>query len=640
MSKKPKLSFWQIWNMSFGFFGIQFGFALQNANVSRIFETLGAEIDKIPILWIAAPITGLLIQPIIGHMSDRTWCKLGRRRPYFLVGAILASIALIIMPHSPILWVAAGMLWIMDASVNISMEPFRAFVGDMLPREQRTMGFSMQSFFIGTGAVIASALPWLLTKFGVPNTAPEGVIPPSVKFSFFAGAAVFFGSVAWTVFSSKEYPPEELAKYEEAADAECERNDIIDIKKETSKSFKISFITIILGIIVTSLLILLKASGEVFIFSIGLILFGVIEIIFGLMIKNKKNKNGFTEVLLDLNNMPKTMAQLSIVQFFSWFALFAMWIYSTPAITETKYDMKIDKQMIVFLENEINSFDSSKIKINKDDYDKKVKELNKYKSNIEIDQYANASVNFVSFYMNKSIDEKIIYLELEKLFSENSIKDKEYKHVIDEIAKIKEELNKNDTTIDLSYESTKYVLYAYENKKINLPDEVAEKLKNYTRLKEIRQEYNDGADWVGFNFGVYNGAAALLAFFLMFLAKKTNRKTTHAISLIVGSISFISIFFIKNPSLLPISFIGIGLVWASILAMPYAILTGALPAKKMGTYMGIFNFFIVIPQILAASILGFFVKNLFDEKAIYALILGGFSFLIAAISVFFVKDNN
>ncbi len=497
--KKPKLNFWQIWNMSFGFFGIQFGFALQNANVSRIFETLGADIDKIPILWIAAPITGLLIQPIIGHFSDRTWCKLGRRRPYFLVGAILASLALLVMPNSPVLWVAAGMLWIMDASINISMEPFRAFVGDMLPSEQRTIGFSMQSFFIGTGAVIASALPWFLSKLGVPNTAPEGIIPPSVKFSFYVGAVLFFGAVAWTVFSTKEYSPEELEQFtDDSPDAESQKSEKINNKKEVKKALIIATISFILGVISTVGVFLLKATGEVYIFSIGLLFFGVLEYLLALLIYKNSFKNGFSEILIDLNNMPKTMWQLAIVQFFSWFALFAMWIYSTPAITE---------------------------------------------------------------------------------------------HV-------------------------------------------------FGATDPTTQAYNDGADWVGVCFAVYNGAAALLAFFLIFLSKKTSRKTTHSISLFVGSISFLSIFFIKDPNLLLVSFVGIGLVWASILAMPYAILTGSLPSKKMGTYMGIFNFFIVIPQILAASILGFFVKNLFNKQAIYALLLGGASFLIAAIAILFVEDKN
>mgnify|MGYP000550190900 CR=1 FL=1 len=220
--QKPTLSFWQIWNMCFGFLGIQFGFALQNANVSRIFQTLGAEIDDLPILWVAAPVTGLIVQPIIGYLSDRTWNRLGRRRPYFLGGAILASLALIVMPNSPYLWVAAGMLWIMDASINISMEPFRAFVGDNLPKHQRTLGFAMQSFFIGIGAIVASALPWMMANwFEVSNTAGPGQIPDTVKWSFYLGGVVFLAAVSWTVFSSREYSPEEIAEFE-AGEEEAE----------------------------------------------------------------------------------------------------------------------------------------------------------------------------------------------------------------------------------------------------------------------------------------------------------------------------------------------------------------------------------------------------------------------------------
>jgi len=498
--KKPKLSFWQIWNMSVGFFGIQFGFALQNANVSRIFETLGAKIEDIPILWIAAPVTGLIIQPIIGHMSDKTWTRLGRRRPYFLVGAILASLALLVMPNSPSLWVAAGMLWIMDASINISMEPFRAFVGDMLPSEQRTVGFSMQSFFIGTGAVIASLLPYFLTEvMHVPNTAPEGQIPMSVKLSFYIGAVVFISAVAWTVFTTKEYPPEELAKYtDDQAKAVEEEKTPEELRKEIAKAKKLGLIGIISGLIITALLWWQKADGEVYIFSLGLVVFGLLEYFTVYLLKKGKSGSGFAVVLTDLNNMPKTMQQLAIVQFFSWFALFAMWIYATPGIA---------------------------------------------------------------------------------------------RHVF----------GATDAHGEL---------------------------------------FNKAANWVGVCFAVYNGFAAVFAFFLMYLARKTNRKITHAISLTVGAISLISIFFIKDQYLLLLSFVGVGLVWASILAMPYAILTGSLPSNKMGTYMGIFNFFIVIPQILAASILGFIVKHFFHGQAIYALILGGVSFLIAAFAVLFVEDKN
>ena len=433
MLPKQKLTFWQIWNMSFGFLGIQFGFALQNANVSRIFETLGANVDEIPILWIAAPVTGLIVQPIIGYLSDRTWGRLGRRRPFFLTGAILASAALLVMPNSPALWVAAGMLWIMDASINISMEPFRALVADKLPSEQRTSGFAMQSFFIGTGAVVASALPYIFTNwFHVSNTAPAGKIPPSVMYSFYIGAAAFLTAVIYTVVTTKEYPPENIEEFK--------------AHKEATK--------------------------------------GVLK--------------GFSEIFTNIFKMPKTMLQLAIVQYFSWFALFAMWIYTTPAVTHHIYG-----------------------------------------------------------------------------------------------------------TIDPKSEL-----------------------------------YNQGANWVGVLMAVYNGFAAVTAFLLPLIARYTSRKAVHAISLVIGGISFISFYFIKDPNLLLISELGIGLAWASILSMPYAILAGSLPQEKMGFFMGVFNFFIVIPQITAAAILGLIVKHFFGNDAIYALIIGGVSMFIAAVTVLFVHDDN
>ncbi len=497
--EKKALSFWQIWNMSFGFLGIQFGFALQNANVSRIFETLGAKIDNIPILWIAAPVTGLIVQPIIGHMSDKTWTRLGRRRPFFLIGAILASIALFIMPNSPALWIAAGMLWILDASINISMEPFRAFVGDNLPSHQRTIGFSMQSFFIGIGAVVASFLPYIFTEWlNVPNTAPPGEIPLSVKLSFYFGGAVFLLSVLWTVFSSKEYSPEELAEFEDKElEAKMKEVEMANIKNSRG-DFKTGLIFLITGIIITFALTYIKVDKEVYIFSLGLVIFGLLELFSGLLKQRGKLKNGFVAVISDFNTMPLTMKQLAIVQFFSWFALFAMWIYTTAGVTSHIYGT-------------------------------------------------------------------------------------------------------TDPTSSL---------------------------------------YNDGANWVGICFGIYNGFAAAFAFLLILLAKLTNRKITHAVSLIIGGISLASIFFINNPTMLLLPFVGIGLAWASILAMPYAILTGSLPAHKMGVFMGIFNFFIVIPQILAASILGFLVKTIFNNQPIYALILGGFSMILAGILVVFVKDRD
>lgn len=499
---KKRLSFWQIWNMSFGFLGIQFGFALQNSNVSRIFETLGADIDKIPLLWIAAPVTGLIIQPIIGHMSDNTWTRLGRRRPYFLTGAILSSLALLFMPNSPALWVAAGMLWVMDASINISMEPFRAFVGDMLPSEQRTNGFAMQSFFIGTGAVIASGLPYMMTNwFGFANTAPEGMIPDSVKYSFYIGAVVFLLAVIWTVVSSKEYSPEELARFSESSETKSnEDSEKYKSNIDPKRYFINGFVWMTAGLAISAYFYF-KLNLEdygVYVLFVGCAVFGLLQIFVGLLSQTSFKKIGLVEVINDLYKMPKSMKQLGFVQFFSWFALFAMWIYTTPAVTH---------------------------------------------------------------------------------------------HIF----------GATDPSTDL---------------------------------------YNEGADWVGVLMAVYNGFAAIMAFVIMWIAKITSRKTVHLISLVIGGLSLISFYYIKDPNVLLVSELGIGLAWASILAMPYAILAGSLPAKKMGVYMGIFNFFIVIPQITAAAILGFMVKSLFGNNAIYALMIGGVSMMIAGILVLFVEDKN
>ncbi|MBW7888541.1 MAG: MFS transporter [Bacteroidetes bacterium] len=493
---KPKLSFWQIWNMSFGFLGIQFGFALQNANVSRIFETLGASIDAIPILWIAAPVTGLIIQPIIGHMSDKTWNRLGRRRPYFLSGAILASAAIIIMPNSPVLWVAAGMLWIMDASINVSMEPFRAFVGDMLPSEQRTIGFSMQSFFIGIGAVVASALPYMMTNwFGISNVAASGEIPASVKYSFYIGGIVFLLAVIWTVVRTKEYSPEELKKFSEQQNEQQIKNNVTISSHQLNRN---AVIWLAAGLAGSAILhyVLQENDYGLYVLFVGAIIFGGIQFVGGMFAKKKETTSGLVSILNDLYAMPKTMKQLAVVQFFSWFALFAMWIYTTPAVTH---------------------------------------------------------------------------------------------HI-------------------------------------------------YGATDPTSQLYNEGADWVGVLMSVYNGFAAVMAFVLVWMAKKTNRKTVHMISLIIGGLAFASFYVIKDPQLLLISELGIGLAWASILAMPYAILAGSLPAEKMGVYMGIFNFFIVIPQITAAAILGFFVKNIFSGEAIYALLLGGASMMLSGVLTMFVED--
>ena len=420
--------------MSFGFFGIQFGFALQNANVSRIFQTLGADIDKIGFLWVAAPLTGLLVQPIIGYLSDRTWHKRwGRRRPFFFIGAVLASIALFLMPQSTMLWMAAVLLWVLDASINISMEPFRAFVGDKLPSSQRTTGFATQTFFIGLGAVIASLLPYIFTNiFHVSNTAPAGQIGDSIKYSFYIGAFVFFVSVLWTVLTSDELPPENIEEW----------------KQEKAKS-----------------------TG---------IIYAIKEITQGIF------------------SMPKTMKQLAVVQFFTWVGFYCMWLYTTAAIAQNAYG-----------------------------------------------------------------------------------------------------------TIDTTSKA-----------------------------------FQDAGDWVGVMFTVYNVISAVMAFLLPILAKRIRRKYTHLICLVIGGFGLLSLIFIKSPNLLLLPMIAVGLAWASTLTMPYAILAGALPPAKMGFYMGVFNFFIVIPQLIASFVMGYLIRDVFHEQAIYALVIGGVSMVIGGILNVIVKDDD
>ncbi|MEG9326539.1 MFS transporter [Salinimicrobium catena] len=497
--QKRTLSFWEIWNMSFGFLGIQFGFALQNANTSRIFETLGADVDQIPILWIAAPVTGLVVQPIIGYFSDRTWTRLGRRRPYFLAGAILSSIALYIMPNSPTLWIAAGTLWLMDASINISMEPFRAFVGDNLPAKQRTLGFSMQSFFIGTGAVVGSLLPYMFSNwFGISNTAPEGVIPDSVKWSFYVGGIVFLLTVLWTVIKSKEYTPEELAAFEKR-DKEAARpvkETAADKEKNIKNQLYAGIAMAVIGAVVSWYIYANSLTKELYILFVGLVIVGVLFMLTS-RLRKKNVKNGFTVIVTDMLNMPDTMKQLAWVQFFSWFALFSMWIYTTAAVTG---------------------------------------------------------------------------------------------HVF----------GTTDPTSEL---------------------------------------YNDAADWVPVMFTVYNGVAAAVAFLLPVMAQKTNNKITHLIALCLGGIGLISIYFLSSKAGLLLSMIGVGIAWASILSLPYAMLSGSLPSAKMGYYMGVFNFFIVIPQIVAATILGYLVKEIFWNEPVYALIIGGLSMILSGLLTLRVKTN-
>jgi maltose/moltooligosaccharide transporter len=485
MQHKPTLSFWQIWNMCFGFLGIQFGFALQNANMSRIFQTLGADMDKIPLLWIAAPLTGLLVQPIVGYFSDRTWTRLGRRRPYFLFGAIAASVALIFMPHSDELWIAAGMLWVLDASINVSMEPFRAFVGDQLPPSQHTKGYAMQSFFIGIGAVIASCLPWLFQNyFGVDNTAPEGQIPDTVRYAFYWGAAVLLVAVGWTVFSTREYPPEQLNAFEQAIP---EQQDLL-----ASPSPVIALPWLVLGGGLAYGVAHFSLEKELYLLAGGLVAFGAALYLLSVW----RVRNAFTQIMSDMYKMPDTMKRLAVVQFFSWFALFAMWIYTTPAVT---------------------------------------------------------SVHFAA----------------------------------------------SDPT---------------------------------------SEAYNTGANWVSVLFGAYNGFAALAAIVIPIVARRLGMRLTHLFNLCLGAAALLSIYLIQDADWLMLSMVGIGFAWASILSLPYALLCDCLPVRKLGVYMGIFNFFIVLPQLVAATILGLLVKHLFEGKPIYALVLGALSFFIAGLCTLRVRE--
>jgi maltose/moltooligosaccharide transporter len=489
-SIRPQLSFWQIWNMCFGFLGIQFGFALQNANVSRIFQTLGAEMDEIPILWIAAPLTGLIVQPIVGHYSDRTWTRLGRRRPYFLYGALATSAALIAMPNSPTLWIAAGVLWILDASINISMEPFRAFVGDQLPASQRARGYAMQSFFIGIGAVVASMLPFLLEKAGVANTAAPGAIPDTVRWSFYAGALVLFLAVGWTVLRTREYPPEELAAFERARPA-----------PEPVHTAAVAWGPALAWL----------AAGLVGVFAVQwleawrgashkeLYVLAALGVGYGLClawVASRRAPALLDSIVGDLRAMPGTMRRLAVVQFFSWFALFAMWLYTTPAITAVYYGTQ-------------------------------------------------------------------------------------------------------DTT---------------------------------------SAAYNAGANWVGVLFAAYNGFAALAAVVIPWLARRIGLRLTHLVNLWLGALSLLALRWMPDADWLLLPMVGIGFAWASILSIPYALLCDALPARKMGVYMGIFNFFIVIPQLVAVGGMGFVLQAFLGGEPMAMLALGGASFVLAGLAVLRVAE--
>ncbi|MBU8977456.1 MFS transporter [Lysobacter sp. MMG2] len=485
MSTKPRLSFWQIWNMCFGFLGIQFGFALQNANVSRIFQTLGASMDDIPVLWIAAPLTGLIVQPIVGYLSDRTWTRLGRRRPYFLIGAVLATLALFFMPNSPTLWIAAGLLWVLDASINISMEPFRAFVGDQLPTSQRASGYAMQSFFIGVGSVIASLLPWLLAQAGVGNTAGPGEVPDTVRYAFYFGGAVLLLAVGWTVLRTREYPPEVLRAHDTVARAPQRPLDGARARRNGA-------VWLLVGVAAAFAVWQLALDKQLYILAGLLIAYGASLIV----ASGLQGRGAFAQIVGDLHDMPAEMRKLAVVQFFSWFALFAMWIYTTGAVTQ---------------------------------------------------------VHFGS----------------------------------------------SDTA---------------------------------------SAAYNDGANWVGVLFAAYNGFAALAAVVIPWMVRRMGLRVSHLVNVSLGGLGLLSFLMIRDPHWLLLSMVGVGFAWASILSLPYALLSDSVPAEKMGVFMGIFNFFIVIPQLVAASLLGFLLKHFFGGHPIQALTIGGISLIVAGLCVLRVHE--
>lgn len=488
---KPAHTFFQIWNMCFGFLGLQFGFALQNANVSRIFQSLGADLDQIPIMWIAAPLTGLLVQPVIGYWSDRTWTRLGRRRPYFIVGAVLAASALWLMPRAPTLWAAAALLWVLDASINVSMEPFRAFVGDQLAPPQRPLGYAMQSFFIGGGAVVASALPWMLAHWGVGNHGTPGAgmtsIPDTVRYSFEAGAGVLLLAVFWTAFSTREYPPEQLLSFDHTLPAAETSRPAAD-----SSRARRGALWALCGLAGIGLVRGMALDRQLYLVCGGALLWGAAL----LLHRVTRGRGWFGAVMDDFEAMPPAMRRLAPVQFFSWLALFAMWIYTTAAVAQVDF----------------GSSDPSS------------------------------------------------------------------------------------------------------------------------------EPYNQGANWVGVLFAAYNGCAAIAAVFIPLLVRRCGLRITHLINVWIGGAALLSFLVIRNPYWLLASMVGVGIAWASILSLPYVLLSDSVPARKMGLYMGLFNFFIVIPQLVAASVLGLLLKWLFRGAPIDALAIGGVSLLIAGALVLRVPE--
>jgi maltose/moltooligosaccharide transporter len=564
MNEKPRLSFWQIWNMSFGFLGIQFGWGLQMANMSSIYQFLGADEKDIPILWLAAPLTGLIVQPIIGYYSDRTWTRLGRRRPYFLAGAILASLALIAMPNSPTLWVAAGLLWILDASVNVSMEPFRAFVGDMLPKSQRKSGFAMQSLLIGLGAVLSSALPFVLTNaFGIGKEATvESPIPPAVKLAFYIGAGVFVAAVMVTILTTREYPPDDLEAFEA-------------MKREKS--------------------------------GIG---------------------HAFSEIFQGIGSMPTAMKQLSVVQFFTWLALFSMWIYFVPAVGKGVFGgMPLglhDDVSRERLETEPHWIGPAAVLAR--NYESRKNQLAEEARAVTTPQPWSGSLMRM-FGLSPAEPDAGERISAEILTG-----------LIREAAASPVEASGKEAESPL-VQSFAIALAGHE---VTAPDAagIPQAADGLLATLASARRYQEGTAWGGVCFSVYNLVAFGFSFVLLAMSRFMPAKRIHMICLAVGAAGLVSAFMVKQPSMLLLSMVGVGVAWASILSMPYAMLANVIPGNKMGFYMGVFNFFIVLPQILAAVALGRVVDSLFGGDAMKAVLAGGVFMAVASLATLIVGDES
>ena len=496
VSEKPRQSLAGLWNISFGFFGIQIGFALQNANMSRIFQSLGSSLDDLPALWVAAPLTGLLVQPIIGHMSDKTWLgRLGRRRPYFLTGAILAALSLLLMPLSQVLLMAALLLWVLDASLNISMEPFRAFVGDMLPRDQHTAGYAVQTAFIGAGAVVGSIFPYLLEHWGVANEAGAGQIPDTVRYSFWAGGVALFAAVMWTIVTTREYSPEEVSAFD---NGEIAHDGTVTIRALAARTLTTSIVWIAAGAAIVAGTDAFGLEKEVYLLGGLLIAYGLASIVGIRMARGGRSSNMLSSIVGDFSGMPPLMKKLALAQFFSWSALFIMWINTTPVVAQYFF--------------------------------------------------SSADANSAA--------------------------------------------------------------------------------------------YQEGGNWVGVLFATYNGVAAIAALTILpFLARRIGKVKTHIIGLLCGALGYASFFLFKDANQLLIAEVGVGIAWASILAMPYAILASNLPQKKLGIYMGLFNVFIVVPQLLVATVMGSIMKAFFPDEPIYTMAFAAAVMALAALAMTRVSEE-